>query len=478
MGAIAVSLVIIALGTGATLLLWISLAQPPALSAAAGFLVALVAGLLARAASRPKATAEPQQQPAARDDGPAVADQIKALVNRIDRLERQVLALDESVTERTRVTARAVAAELDTIGAVVRQLAEAVALHDAELFAEPRQAMAAASPVEVIRAGQGAAVGEATAPEPEPQPAPVRPEPFPAPPALDAAAKERLQALLSRAFDEARFELQLQSVVTLPQRKVRVYEARHVLRGDDGQISEQSAFMPEAEALGRSGLVDRLLIARALRVIRHLKARRRDVALLCRISARSFLDPAIFDELVEFARLRREDAEQVLLAIDQSSYQRLGALELESIEALKQLGLRFVLDDVADLRLDARQLGERGFRMVKVRAELLLAAERGIAATEIHAADLAGLLSRYGVSLIATGITTEKTVLDLLDYAIPLAQGDLFAPARPVRLDVLEAETRAQAAPAQPGVATTAPAAPRPEETRTSFRSVLRRASA
>jgi cyclic-di-GMP phosphodiesterase TipF (flagellum assembly factor) len=463
-----------AISLSAAALLYAGLGLSPVVAATAGIVVACLAAILAGLTRRPAPDArriEPRLDEAA---GPSRRPDRDDLAERLDRLEGRVAELGELINERTRTTARAVAAELDALGAVIRELAEAVARHDAEL-AEPREA--APDPVGVV---------EVARTEPEPVLAtaaatPVAPAAGPLPPAatLDEEGRRRIQAVLGRAIPEDRFELQLQSVVTLPQRKVKLYEARQLLRGEDGQTVEPDLYLPEAESLGRVGGIDTLLIARALRVIRHLKARRRDVALLCRISARSFVDPAAFSELVDFARARREDAEQILLGIDQASYVRLGALEIESLEALKQLGLRFALDEVTDLRLDARQLGERGFRMVKIPAELLLAAERGAAATEIHAADLAGLLSRYGVSLIATGIATEKTVLDLLDYGIPLAQGDLFAPARPVRLDVLEAAVQAAAAPpspAPPSPSASAEVARTPE--RTPFRSILRRASA
>lgn len=468
---------VVAVSLSAGVLLYAGLGLTPLASATAGIGVACVAALLAAFAGRPKRKAQ-RIEPRMDDSGPrAEMPDRDDVAERLDRLESRVAELADLINERTRTTARAVAAELDALGGVIRELAEAVARHDAEL-AEPRHVPDPVSAVEVTRsAPDRVEPAPATAPETEaPRPEPVG---VPAPPALDEEGRRRIQAVLGRAIPEDRFELQLQPVVTLPQRKVKLYEARQLLRGEDGQTVEPALYLPEAESLGRVGSIDTLLIGRALRVIRHLRARRRDVALLCRISARSFVDPAAFTELVDIARGHRDDAEQIVLGMDQASYARLGPLEIESLEALKQLGLRFAIDEVADLRLDARQLGERGVRLVKIPADLLLAAERGAAATEIHAADLAGLLSRYGVSLIASGIATEKTVLDLLDYGIPLAQGDLFAPSRPVRLDVLEAAVQGVAAassavPQAP--AASAEVARAPE--RTTLRSVLRRASA
>ena len=96
-------------------------------------------------------------------------------------------------------------------------------------------------------------------------------------------------------------------------------------------------------------------------------------------------------------------------------------------------------------------------------------AEHGL---EIHAADLSRLLQRFGMQLIASGVAAEATVLDLLDFQTPLAQGDLFASARQVRPEALSAAApEATAQPAQP-----VPEPP-PSAERVSFRSRLRRAA-
>ena len=50
----------------------------------------------------------------------------------------------------------------------------------------------------------------------------------------------------------------------------------------------------------------------------------------------------------------------------------MGPLEHESLAALRELGFRFCMDQVTDLRLEPRDLAERGVRFVKVPAAVLL----------------------------------------------------------------------------------------------------------
>jgi cyclic-di-GMP phosphodiesterase, flagellum assembly factor TipF len=115
----------------------------------------------------------------------------------------------------------------------------------------------------------------------------------------------------------------------------------------------------------------------------------------------------------------------------------MGPIEHESLAALAERGFRFSMDNLADLRVEPRDLTERGFRYVKVPAPLLLN-RVGAASTDIHPADLSDLLGRYGIDLIADRIETENTVVDLLDYDVRYGQGFLFAPPRPVRAEALQ----------------------------------------
>ena len=62
----------------------------------------------------------------------------------------------------------------------------------------------------------------------------------------------------------------------------------------------------------------------------------------------------------------------------------------------------------------------------------------GATMTDIHPQDVAGLLSRFGIDLIAAKIESEAAVVDLLDYDVKYGQGFLFSPPRPVRPEVMQ----------------------------------------
>ena len=121
----------------------------------------------------------------------------------------------------------------------------------------------------------------------------------------------------------------------------------------------------------------------------------------------------------------------------QSAVRAMGPIEHESLAALAERGFRFSMDNLTDLRVDARELNERGFRFVKVPAPLLFN-RVGVASTDIHPADFSDLLGRFGIDLIAERIESENTVVDLLDYDVRFGQGFLFSPPRPVRAEALQ----------------------------------------
>ena len=87
--------------------------------------------------------------------------------------------------------------------------------------------------------------------------------------------------------------------------------------------------------------------------------------------------------------------------------------------------------------MEPKQLADRSFRFLKVPAKLLLNKVRGVHG-DIDPEDLADLLARSGIDLIAERIENEMTVVDLLDYDVRFGQGFLFSPPRPVRAEALQ----------------------------------------
>jgi cyclic-di-GMP phosphodiesterase TipF (flagellum assembly factor) len=250
-------------------------------------------------------------------------------------------------------------------------------------------------------------------------------------------ATAEIVAHLARAIEGNRIDLYLQPIVTLPQRKVRYYEALTRLRADDGALLTPDDFQQHAEASGLLPAIDNLMVFRCVQVVRRLTTKNREVGLFCNMSIGTFTNATVFKEITDFLEANRTLAPYLVFEFHQAAVREMGPIEEECVAALADMGFRFSMDRVEDLRMEPRELAQRGFRFVKVPAALLLsrtAAPQG----DIHPADFSDLLGRFGIDLIAEDIESEGTVVDLLDYDVRFGQGILFSPPRPVRTEVLQ----------------------------------------
>jgi cyclic-di-GMP phosphodiesterase TipF (flagellum assembly factor) len=248
--------------------------------------------------------------------------------------------------------------------------------------------------------------------------------------------RDGIHALIAGAVDANRIDLYLQPIVTLPQRKVRFYEAVSRLRTDDGDVIPAADFIEHAEAAGLMPKIDNLLLFRCVQVMRRLQLKNREVGLFCNVSPATLADSAQFQRFLEFMDANRALAPNLAFEFGQSAIRDFGPIENEALAALAERGFRFSMDNLQDLRIEPRDLNERSFKFIKVPAKLLLNRNTPGHA-DIHAADLADLLARSGIDLIAERIESESMVVDLLDYDVRFGQGFLFSPPRPVRPEAL-----------------------------------------
>ncbi|WP_439527723.1 EAL domain-containing protein [Pannonibacter sp.] len=252
-------------------------------------------------------------------------------------------------------------------------------------------------------------------------------------PQSDPAMRELIRA----ALNANRVDLFLQPIVTLPQRRVKYYESLTRIRDTNGEMLEASVFLPEALRAGLVPRIDNLLLFRSVQVVRRLATRNRDVALFCNISSLSLVDETFFPGFLEFVRANKNFGELLIFEFTQDDVAQMGVVEMESLAALAELGFRFSVDQIHDLKMDFRALAERGFRFAKLNADYLIG-RRPTDHGHIHPADFGDLLGRYGMELIGDHVETESQVLELLDADLKLAQGFLFSPPRPVRAEVLQ----------------------------------------
>ena len=384
-----------------------------------------------------------------------LTDAVSHCMRKLASFNDQFEAVDAASEKRVKVVARALHEEIGLVETALRELADTV---DAGLSTLPpvtahpprahvsisaqeekpaHEMRASMTPFEDDVTDRAAAEEELAQVKAAPAPPARRPAQRKAPPKpqVPAISEQRKRAILS-AIAANNIDIYLQPIVTLPQRKVRFYEATMRLRLGDGTILTDDEFYPAADAGGVAGEVDQLALFRSVQIVRRLSARGRSVGIVCNVSSSAISETGFLRDAAAYLDAHQDLKETLILEFSYPTIMGLGPVDEEFLKSVVDLGFKLSVDGVDSLRIDTPKLADLGVQFLKVDADLLLQ-RTGAADADIHPADLAPLLSRYGIDLIAGGIHSESAVVDLLDFDAPFAQGDLFSVPRPVRSDII-----------------------------------------
>jgi cyclic-di-GMP phosphodiesterase TipF (flagellum assembly factor) len=374
---------------------------------------------------------------------------IKRLAAEVDRIDARQGALRSQLQLEANERHEEMTAEIQILETLVKQMAENIAVSQRnalemqsiqELPAPERGAMDDESPGEAQaqNAPEQQGYGEV---EEALGGAPSRHE-------ADDEVDEDAPATLEPAIDELpmidevrqsiesnRIELFLQPIMTLPQRRVRYYEALTRLRSESGQLLMPKDYLSLAESAGIMSVIDNVMLYRSVQVLRRLEKRSSARGMFCNISVYSLLDPEFFPEFISFMEQNKSLSESMYFEFSQSMIEHSSPVEQEGLATLAALGFRFSMDNVTNLDLDFQAMQDRGFRFIKIDADILL---HGMseANAQIHAVDMRSYLERFGIQLIVSKIENERDLNDVLDYHAKLGQGFLFSEPRPVRPEI------------------------------------------
>ena len=301
-----------------------------------------------------------------------LARQVAEFGRRLAAVEGRVVSANSAGADRI----QAVVGEINELGALVKQLAVSVASHD-DLLA----ASAAAAPPPRLPAKADNRTAE--------QELPLSTEavrhvtPLPPLAAVPTAGRRRqpARALAQPAANPRRGE-----------ERRRGEPDRHLPAADGDAAAAQGALLRGGDAAARrqgpdsrrrrfhrdrrSRRADRadrhMVMLRCVQVLRRLMVRNKDVGVFCNVSAATLGNPATFAQCLDFLEANRALAPSFVLEFKQATFRNLGPTETEHLAALAQRGYRFSIDHVTDLRIEPRELADRGVRFIKVPAALLL----------------------------------------------------------------------------------------------------------
>ena len=282
------------------------------------------------------------------------------------------------------------------------------------------------------------------------EPAPVADEvvvvvPEPAAPVADIAPGDAMLRDLRDAIEGNRIDLYLQPIVTLPDRKLRFYDASTRVRTGDDAFMAPGDYLELAEREHLMQRIDNVMLVKCVQLLRRLAPESRLKGVFCNLSAQSLLDHDFFPELVEFMEENSTLADNLNFQLSQRAVLDIGADELAGLKTLGKLGFVFSLDHVADLDVDFAALRDHFFRYVKIEAKTLLH-DMAEARASIPASDMTSYLDRFDLKLIVEKVDDEASLERLMDYGVDLAEGDLFARPRPVTPEMFRELAEADAA--------------------------------
>lgn len=249
-----------------------------------------------------------------------------------------------------------------------------------------------------------------------------------------------LLSALRRALNSNAISLDYSPVVRLPRRQIWAHytEVELNVPGE----TDQMLLRQVAAENGLLPCIDLLMLSQAARGPIPERPDEDIAPVICPLSLES-LRPNPFSEAFEEAlETQRDQAQNIILEFpDTAMTSQLAANARDSestalrarLKRYARWGYRYSLAKNARVGLaaDYGMLAELGFRYVRISAKPLISALNAIdngekAHFDLHPADLSGLVARYAMDLIVSGLHDEKMVLEALELNAPYGTGFAF----------------------------------------------------
>jgi cyclic-di-GMP phosphodiesterase TipF (flagellum assembly factor) len=277
------------------------------------------------------------------------------------------------------------------------------------------------------------------------EPALVKPLADPDQSAADAIEDRNMDATklsaLRRALNSNAVTFEYQSVVHMPRRQIWAgfATAKVQVPGERDQVKLRKI----AAENGLLPCIDLLTFTQAAKGSMVRKANGETAPVICQLNLESLLPNPFSDAFEEALETQRDNAHNIILEFpDRAITGQLAANARDSestalrarLRRYARWGYSYALHKNARVGLaaDYGMLAELGFRYVRISAHPLINALTAIEKGEptpfdLHPADLAGLVGRYGMELVIDDLENESMVLEALELNAAFAMGSAFA---------------------------------------------------
>ncbi len=233
--------------------------------------------------------------------------------------------------------------------------------------------------------------------------------------------------LIQHAVRHDGIDIFFQPVVSLPQRKPRMYEIFTRIRAGGGVHLEAARYLATAQKEHLIPAIDNLLLLRCLQKLRDQSHEENEagVPYILNITGATLNDRGFMGDLVSFLTQYKHMASQLIFELPQEEIDRLDETVVPILEGLTTLGCRFSMDRIRQRKIDITALKTRHIRFIKLDSNWLMKESRTKSGFS-RIIRLKKQLDAAGIDLIIEKIENEDDLRELLDYNIDFGQGYLF----------------------------------------------------
>ncbi len=257
-------------------------------------------------------------------------------------------------------------------------------------------------------------------------------------PELAQAARERhaLENDLTLAVRNEQLTVQYQPKMSCADGRIRGVEALARWSHPNSGEMRTGDFITLAEEIGLIAEIDRFVLKRALQEVGDLIRRHPDIVLAVNVTAAEIEDPQFIKAVVHAVRKAQFPPARLELEITESVAMRDPDRVCERISLLRQLGIRFAIDDFGAGYSNLATMARLPFDTLKLDRSLVSGVARDIEKQSIVRIAIR-LAKELGFETVAEGVECLEDLDFVAENGATMAQGFALSPALP--LDELSA---------------------------------------
>ena len=233
------------------------------------------------------------------------------------------------------------------------------------------------------------------------------------------------------AIENDRVDLYLQPIVSLPQRKHRHFEAFSRLRNGDGTILRPVDYLDAAVRANKIGVIDNMILLRAVQALRQLGTSGQDYRIFCNISPATIFDQDFFTRFTDYLDANNDLAQRLVFEFTYPAVEIMNERVEKNLAAIARRGYVFSADHIRRFDLNWSALREKNFRFVKASSALLLNENKGDDVARARVKSFKDRLRENNIDLIVEKVELEAHMPGISALGIDFGQGDLFGAPRP-----------------------------------------------